>query len=104
MSVKLKRWKIVCLIWSFHLVGEPQFGELDPSRMIRGLMVEMEAGQEMLSLLISAEGHLTPLFHIEDAEKNLFDAPRLLCEHSRRHSFRSRRHRAFARCHPGAAV
>ena len=38
-------------------------------------MVEMEPGQDTFSLLVSPEGHLTPLFQIEDAEKTPFAEP-----------------------------
>lgn len=51
------------------------YGEESSQRMVRGLLVEMEPGQETFSLLISPEGHLTPLFQIEDAEKIGFDVP-----------------------------
>lgn len=51
------------------------YGEESCQRMVRGLMIEMEPGQETCSLLISPEGHLTPLFQIEDAEKMAFDEP-----------------------------
>jgi hypothetical protein len=40
-----------------------------PSRMVRGLMVDLAPGQETTSLLISPEGWLIGLFQIEDAEK-----------------------------------
>ena len=46
-----------------------------PSRVIRGLMVEMAPGQETLSLLVSPEGDLINLFEIERAEKQAFDEP-----------------------------
>ena len=52
------------------------YAELDPARVVRGLIVEMSPGQETFSLLVSPEGHLTPLFQIEDAEKLPFDEPR----------------------------
>lgn len=51
------------------------FADHDSSRIVRGLMIEMEPGQDTFSLLISPEGHLTPLFQIEDAEKAPFDEP-----------------------------
>jgi hypothetical protein len=51
------------------------YADHDPSRIVRGLMIEMAPGQDTLSLLISPEGHLTPLFQIEDAEKAPFDEP-----------------------------
>ncbi len=51
------------------------YADHDPSRIVRGLMIEMVPGQETFSLLISPEGHLTPLFQIEDAEKAPFDEP-----------------------------
>lgn len=51
------------------------YADHDPARVMRGLMIEMAPGQETLSLLISPEGHLTPLFQIEDAEKAPFDGP-----------------------------
>lgn len=49
------------------------YSDTDRSRVVRGLMVEMEPGHETFSLLISPEGHLTPLFQIEEAETNPFD-------------------------------
>ena len=51
------------------------FADHDSSRVVRGLMIEMEPGQDTFSLLISPEGHLTPVFQIEDAEKAPFDEP-----------------------------
>ena len=51
------------------------YGEESCQRMVRGLMIEMEPGQETCSLLISPEGHLTPLFAIEEAEKMAFNEP-----------------------------
>ena len=51
------------------------YAEHDPSRVVRGLLVDMAPGQETLSLLLSPEGHLTPLFQIEDAEKQPFHEP-----------------------------
>lgn len=51
------------------------FADEDTSRAVRGLIVDLEPGQETLSLLISPEGHLTPLCQIEDAEKAPFDEP-----------------------------
>lgn len=51
------------------------YADHDPSRIVRGLMIEMAPGQETFSVLISPEGHLTPLFQIEDAEKTPFDEP-----------------------------
>lgn len=49
------------------------YSDTDRSRVVRGLMIEMEPGHETFSLLISPEGHLTPLFQIEDAETTPFD-------------------------------
>lgn len=46
-----------------------------PSRVIRGLLIEMTPGQETFSLLVSPEGHLTPLFQIEEAEQGAFADP-----------------------------
>ena len=51
------------------------YADDDRERIVRGLMVEMEPGQETFSLLVSPEGHLTPLFQIEDAEKTPFAEP-----------------------------
>ena len=47
----------------------------DRTRVLRGLMVEMAPGQETLSLLISPEGHLTPLFQMKEAEQTPFTEP-----------------------------
>lgn len=51
------------------------YADDDHDRVIRGLMVDMAPGQDTFSLLISPEGHLTPLFQIDDAEKTPFDEP-----------------------------
>ena len=51
------------------------FGDHDPSRIVRGVMIEMTPGQDTLSLLVSPEGHLTPLFQIEEAEQTAFSEP-----------------------------
>lgn len=51
------------------------FADHDASRVVRGLMIEMEPEQDTFSLLISPEGHLTPLFQIEEAEKTPFVEP-----------------------------
>ena len=51
------------------------YADHDSTRVVRGLLVDMAPGQETLSLLVSPEGHLTPLFQIEDAEKQPFHAP-----------------------------
>lgn len=52
------------------------FADHDTSRVVRGLMIEMTPGQETMSLLVSPEGHLTPLFQIEEAEQSAFpEAP-----------------------------
>ena len=51
------------------------FADHDPSRIVRGVMIEMTPGQDTLSLLVSPEGHLTPLFQIEEAEQTAFSEP-----------------------------
>ncbi|MCA9129345.1 MAG: hypothetical protein KDB22_19805 [Planctomycetales bacterium] len=51
------------------------FADHDPYRVIRGLIVEMAPGQDTLSLIVSPEGHLTPLFQIEEAEQSAFTEP-----------------------------
>lgn len=51
------------------------FADHDSSRVVRGLMIELEPGQDTFSLLFSPEGHLTPLFQIEEAEQAAFDEP-----------------------------
>ncbi|MGB7345189.1 MAG: hypothetical protein WBD20_13325, partial [Pirellulaceae bacterium] len=51
------------------------YADDDHDRVVRGLMVEMEPGQDTFSLLVSPEGHLTPLFQIEEAEKTPFQEP-----------------------------
>jgi hypothetical protein len=43
--------------------------ESDPSRMVRGLFVDLAPGQETTSLLISPEGWLIGALEIEDAER-----------------------------------
>jgi hypothetical protein len=49
--------------------------EQNPSRMVRGLMLDLAPGQETTSLLISPEGWLIGFFEIEDAEKGLIKEP-----------------------------
>ncbi|PAY19290.1 hypothetical protein CKO51_11785 [Rhodopirellula sp. SM50] len=51
------------------------FADHDCQRVVRGVTVEMAPGHETLSLLVSPEGHLTPLHQIKDAEKAAFDEP-----------------------------
>lgn len=51
------------------------FADHDASRVVRGLLVNLEPGQDTLSLLVSPEGHLVSLFQIDDAEKAPFDEP-----------------------------
>lgn len=55
------------------------YADADRQRVVRGLMIEMEPGQDTFSLLISPEGYLTPLFQIEDALKTPFDEPPFCC-------------------------
>ena len=47
----------------------------DPSRVVRGLMVNLEPGQDTLSLLISPEGWLITPFQIEEAERGELPEP-----------------------------
>jgi len=51
------------------------FGNLDSCRTIRGLLIEMTPGQDTFSLLVSPEGHLLPVFQIEEAEQAAFPEP-----------------------------
>ena len=52
------------------------FGPNDPSRVVRGLLVQMCPGQETLSLLIAPEGQLLNLLEIKQAEQGpLGEAP-----------------------------
>lgn len=51
------------------------FGQEDPSRIVRGLLVQMCPGQDTLSLLISPEGELLNLFEIKDAEQGPLPEP-----------------------------
>jgi hypothetical protein len=51
------------------------FAERDSLRVVRGLLVQLEPGQDSFSLLISPEGHLTPLFQIKEAEETPFEEP-----------------------------
>jgi len=51
------------------------YADHDASRVVRGMMVEMTPGQETFSLLVSPEGHLTPLLQIEEAEQHAFAEP-----------------------------
>ncbi|TWT94503.1 hypothetical protein [Stieleria varia] len=56
-------------IWRSYSAGG------DPSRVVRGLIIDLEPGQDTFSLLVSPEGHLMPLFQIKDAESAPFDEP-----------------------------
>jgi hypothetical protein len=47
--------------------------EHDSSRVVRGLLVNVEPGQETLSLLFSPEGFLTPLVCISEAERGTME-------------------------------
>ena len=47
----------------------------DVSRIVRGLILNVSPGQETMSLLISPEGWLTPLFEIEAAENGALSEP-----------------------------
>lgn len=51
------------------------FASHDPARIIRGLFIQLEPGQEPLSLLVSPEGHLTPLHEVKQAENEPFTEP-----------------------------
>jgi hypothetical protein len=51
------------------------FAAHDSARVIRGLLVQMAPGQDSFSLLVSPEGHLTPLSQIKEAEEAPFDEP-----------------------------
>ncbi|MBC7817070.1 MAG: hypothetical protein IAG10_09310 [Planctomycetaceae bacterium] len=53
----------------------------DPSRGVRGLLVNLEPGQDTLSLLISPEGWLITPFQIEEAERGeLTEPPWCFCK------------------------
>jgi hypothetical protein len=45
--------------------------EDDPTRMVRGLIIDLAPGQETASLLVSPEGWLIGLFQIEEAERGV---------------------------------
>ncbi len=47
----------------------------DPSRIVRGLLVNLEPGQDTLSLLVSPEGWLITPFQIEEAERGEVPEP-----------------------------
>ncbi len=51
------------------------YADHDHGRVVRGIIIELEPGQDSFSLLVSPEGHLTPLFQIEESEKAPFDEP-----------------------------
>lgn len=51
------------------------FADHDPTRAIRGVMLDMAPGQETMSLLVTPEGHLINLCEIEDAEKQPLKEP-----------------------------
>src|SRR5438105_1231601 len=56
---------------SLDLGGQAQIwrssGDADPTRIVRGLILNQAPGQESMSLLISPEGWLIGLMEIEDA-------------------------------------
>lgn len=64
---------------AFSLGGQAtiwrSFADRDPTRVVRGLLLEMAPGQDTLSLLVSPEGHLINLFEIEEAEKQPIKEP-----------------------------
>lgn len=76
-QVELMEDRLLDLV--FSLGGQAtiwrSFADHDPSRVVRGLLINLEPGQDTFSMLVSPEGHLTPLFQIEDAEKSPFDGP-----------------------------
>lgn len=47
----------------------------NPSRIVQGLLLDVDPGQETLSLLFSPEGFLIPLYEIESAEQGRFTEP-----------------------------
>ena len=47
----------------------------NPERSVRGLIVNLEPGQESFTLLFSPEGYLIPLTEIEQAENHPLTAP-----------------------------
>ena len=47
----------------------------DPSRIVRGLLVNLEPGQDTLTLLVSPEGWLITPFQIEEAEQGTLPKP-----------------------------
>ena len=56
-------------IWRTH-------ADHDPTRMLRGLIVEMAPGQDSMTLVIAPEGHIINLFEMEQVEKQaLTEAP-----------------------------
>jgi hypothetical protein len=67
------------LDFAYSMGGKGQIcrfvSDTDPTRVVRGLILDLAPGQESLSLLISPEGHLTPLFQIEEAEQAPFREP-----------------------------
>lgn len=67
------------LDFAFSMGGKARIcrfvSDTDPTRVVRGLIIDLAPGQESLSLLISPEGHLTPLFQIEEAEQKPFQEP-----------------------------
>ena len=65
--------------WAFALGGRAtiwrSFDDDNPSRAVRGLLLDIAPGQETMSLLISPEGQLISLCDIERAEKQPLDEP-----------------------------
>ena len=76
-SIEEMEDRVVDLV--FSLGGQAtiwrSFADHDPSRVVRGLLLEMAPGQDTLSLLVSPEGHLINLFEIEEAEKQPMKEP-----------------------------
>jgi hypothetical protein len=60
-------------VWRSMADVTPQDGA--ERRMVRGLILNLDPGQETLSLLFSPEGWLTPLWRIEEAEQGPFAEP-----------------------------
>lgn len=51
------------------------YADHDRTRAVRGVIIDMAPGHDAFSLLVSPEGHLTPLHQIEEAENSPFDEP-----------------------------
>lgn len=69
--------RVLDLVLEFDGIGRiwRSYADHDPSRVIRGMILDLSPGQETTSLLVAPEGWLVPLVAIEAAEKGEFTSP-----------------------------